>query len=337
MSPECVVAVAIAQMLEARHTKMEYNKRMNHPKGSESVIRTESDEVSHSQGCPVPLYRREAVKESWTMKQGYFVNMGGIRLTILGEGALSVESAGVISLAGLDMLPNLPSPLIDARNKADGLAKTLICLQVSWMFLQTIARKPGGLPITLLELHTLTHIVAAILMYAAWWYKPQDIGEAVLVDLGDCRPCIQALESSSIQAKVGNEIDMLGFTAASHSIYGSVLPAATFFLLGVITGAIHATAWNAHFPSHIEHQLWQVASCGMCGVSLMICISLWLGAVPYLRSKSETLYIWVVWIGFVLFYIERLYLVVEAFISVRSLPIGAYDTIAWVTVLPHIG
>jgi len=33
----------------------------------------------------------------------------------------------------------------------------------------------------------------------------------------------------------------------------------------------------------------------------------------------------------------RLYLVLEAFISVRSLPVGAYQTVDWVGFLPHIG
>jgi len=33
----------------------------------------------------------------------------------------------------------------------------------------------------------------------------------------------------------------------------------------------------------------------------------------------------------------RLFLVTEAFISIRSLPVGAYDTVTWVNVLPHVG
>jgi hypothetical protein len=33
----------------------------------------------------------------------------------------------------------------------------------------------------------------------------------------------------------------------------------------------------------------------------------------------------------------RLFLVVEAFLSMRSLPFGAYDTVAWTNLFPHIG
>jgi len=40
---------------------------------------------------------------------------------------------------------------------------------------------------------------------------------------------------------------------------------------------------------------------------------------------------------FASFCLSRVFLVVEAFISIRSLPAGAYDTVSWVGVLPHIG
>ena len=44
-----------------------------------------------------------------------------------------------------------------------------------------------------------------------------------------------------------------------------------------------------------------------------------------------------VFILFLLFFFARLFIVVEAFISIRSLPVGAYDTVNWINFLPHIG
>jgi hypothetical protein len=35
--------------------------------------------------------------------------------------------------------------------------------------------------------------------------------------------------------------------------------------------------------------------------------------------------------------ISRIFLVVEAFISVRKLPLGAYSSVNWTGLLPHIG
>jgi hypothetical protein len=39
----------------------------------------------------------------------------------------------------------------------------------------------------------------------------------------------------------------------------------------------------------------------------------------------------------VAFCVARLYLLVEAFISMRNLALGAYRTVSWVSALPHIG
>jgi hypothetical protein len=35
--------------------------------------------------------------------------------------------------------------------------------------------------------------------------------------------------------------------------------------------------------------------------------------------------------------LPRMFLQVEAFVSVRSLPMGAYNTTSWINLLPHIG
>ena len=42
--------------------------------------------------------------------------------------------------------------------------------------------------------------------------------------------------------------------------------------------------------------------------------------------------VWIMVVGLV-----RAYLFVEAFISIRDLPAGAYNATSWVNVLPHIG
>ena len=69
------------------------------------------------------------------------------------------------------------------------LAKGLVCFQVTWMvvqvqhnvpftwqtlegfnqlYQQAIARKASGYPLALLELHTLVHVLCALIMYSLW-------------------------------------------------------------------------------------------------------------------------------------------------------------------------
>ena len=64
---------------------------------------------------------------------------------------------------------------IQDKSKADTLAKVLVVLQVSWLFLQCVARASRSMPLTILEVHTLVHAVCAMLMYAFWFEKPLDI------------------------------------------------------------------------------------------------------------------------------------------------------------------
>ena len=72
---------------------------------------------------------------------------------------------------------------INDKSKADFLAKGLVCLQISWVFLQCVARKAAGYPITLLELHTLVHIFCAVVIYGFWWQKPLNISDPTRANL----------------------------------------------------------------------------------------------------------------------------------------------------------
>jgi hypothetical protein len=75
--------------------------------------------------------------------------------------------------------------VVKEKSKADALAKGLICIQVGWMLVQTIARKFSGLPITLLELSTLAHVSHALILYLVWLDKPQDVQEPEIIYAND--------------------------------------------------------------------------------------------------------------------------------------------------------
>jgi hypothetical protein len=126
----------------------------------------------------------------------------------------------------------------------------------------------------------------------------------------------------------------------SVQIFGSLA------LLSFIYGGIHASSWNGHFPSTIERILWQVAVCIVGGgAGLCWLVSLFFAKVEKRfmhQSRGVAQHIWAGIFYMVLFFLipffgSRGFLVVESFISVRSLPVGAYNTTNWVNFLPHIG
>lgn len=73
---------------------------------------------------------------------------------------------------------------VDERDNADIIAKAIVVLQMVWFAIQLITRIAEGLAITALEIHTVVHVVCAILIYVLWWNKPYAVGRSVVLTNG---------------------------------------------------------------------------------------------------------------------------------------------------------
>jgi hypothetical protein len=94
---------------------------------------------------------------------------------------ITLTAKGVALLAHCGHLPEISVDDIRDKNKADSLAKLLVCFQAGWMIVQVIYRQGIGLPSSLLEVHTVAHVVCALLMYAIWWHKPRQVVSPTLL------------------------------------------------------------------------------------------------------------------------------------------------------------
>jgi hypothetical protein len=109
------------------------------------------------------------------MKYGFFAVMGGFEVSI-GEIRRRLRKYVRLSPKGVLQLAKLGYPLhvleahIDDKGKANLIQKSLVMLQVTWMAIQCITRRAYGLPLTLLEIHTMVHVVCALTMYIFWFY-----------------------------------------------------------------------------------------------------------------------------------------------------------------------
>ena len=111
----------------------------------------------------------------WTMDQAFFVISGGVAIDtslFWHRPYMSLTPKGIVLLAEIGLLPRFSKQHAQDRSRADAIAKSISCLQASWFFIQGVARVCAGLPLTLLELHTMTHIICALVMYAGWFSKP---------------------------------------------------------------------------------------------------------------------------------------------------------------------
>lgn len=49
------------------------------------------------------------------------------------------------------------------------------------MIAQVIVRSAQGLPTSLLEVHTVAHVVCALIMYVIWWHKPRQVASPTIL------------------------------------------------------------------------------------------------------------------------------------------------------------
>ncbi|KAK3375716.1 hypothetical protein B0T24DRAFT_205852 [Lasiosphaeria ovina] len=166
------------------------------------------------------IERQTGVKGKFTMRDAFFIHMGAIHVHVrdvfpsshqkrahVGSGApetVPVTGKGMIKLfqtgcLSVDSFHHIRTR-VDDKSKADSIAKALVVGQVCWMAAQCIARAAYGLPIALLEIHTMVHVLCALLIYAVWFRvscngigracrigllsgkKPQDVRQPEIID-----------------------------------------------------------------------------------------------------------------------------------------------------------
>jgi hypothetical protein len=98
--------------------------------------------------------------------------------------------------------------------------------------------------------------------------------------------------------------------------------------IGCIFNGIHISAWNFSFASEPEQLLWRITSVGACAaVALM-----W--AVTFIRPKVIGLVL--AGLSAIFYCICRIYLMVEVFVGLRSVPEALYQSAAWQNALPGV-
>jgi hypothetical protein len=136
-------------------------------------------------------------------------------------------------------------------------------------------------------------------------------------------------------------LNFVGLSYLGHvNIHRDYLKSALSFAAAAY-GALHIAAWNEFYPTETERILW-ITSAMTIGSSGIL---LWLyflarqrvQSLDFLavRVKSKKGLKVVGQIAFGLFVLARVYLVVEAFVSLRRVPKAVYQTPEWSEYLPH--
>ncbi len=122
-------------------------------------------------------------------------------------------------------------------------------------------------------------------------------------------------------------------------------------------GGLHLAAWFSSFPTPIETLLWRLSSGCVTSAGLFLSIqdqisflleysmlagehwakkSMFLRPFLWLSLILTCFYIFIVACLYGAYICSRAFLIIEAFISLRTLPVTAYDTAAWTQWIPHL-
>ncbi|EJT74765.1 hypothetical protein GGTG_08603 [Gaeumannomyces tritici R3-111a-1] len=169
-------------------------------------------------------------------------------------------------------------------------------------------------------------------------------GRASLVhSLGDGIRCTHLKPEQLVASHIGNwpSDDLL--RNVDGLVVGMVL-----WLANLCYGGIHAAAWNDYFPSEVEKWMWRssaayITFCGGLWVVLNFLVARfrrlnqfwehWMdGKKPLWQSLLLGVVVFICGFSLVL---ARVFIVIEAFISIRQMPESAYRTPEWSDMIPH--
>jgi hypothetical protein len=340
--PEFVIAWAAWQFLCARQVAEDFNDafgtQRTQPNGDDRAVRQSESaisllgEISNSS---------KSSSAEWTLTHGFFAWMGGFMLYVDGMPRATLTPDELLRFVreGSVEMPVIAEGDIEDRSKGDVLSKLVAILQLVWFIIQLIARCVQNLPVTLLEIDTLGLAALTCIAYGLWWKKPMNIGRPHIVHWksgATTPPFHDSLASDKGHSALSIFRSLLSDWSPNDLTRKKIIIFIIGGISGMLFGGIHCLGWNFLFPGHIEQLLWRVASIWIAYLfgAIMWCYlaeRLWKSFTrrgPASPNRVATL--------IVISYISaRLTIIVLMVLSLRSLPPGVYDTVAWTQFIPH--
>ncbi|OAG39522.1 hypothetical protein AYO21_06166 [Fonsecaea monophora] len=159
----------------------------------------------------------------WTTRHGFYADMGGILIAPRDYPAFPVDSQQLAYLVEHKslVLPEISALDIEALNKADGLARLVTLIQMTWFCVSFIARGVTGLGYSTLEVTTLAFIICTLHTFTFWYYKPLDpqSQRVVPVDANINQLCERP--SSAAASKTMPEVTVANAAAINAPIGGA--------------------------------------------------------------------------------------------------------------------
>jgi hypothetical protein len=260
--------------------------------------------------------------------------MGGYAVKVEGtakEGASRCIRLHPRDFSKLVKLKSLELPskveLMD-KSKGDWISKSITSIQVIWFLSQLVGRTVQRLPVTTLELFTCAIIMCTVATYIAWWYKPLDVQRPIVLDSEVSATFFTEHRIQHLETYLS-----LRDSHRGTQWMGGLPKITCCLLISSAFAGCHLIGWNFTFPTWSEQLLWRAASvlCGVIPVFIVVA-SIW---DPNGKGLVSLQY-YVLGLSACAYTLIRTYLLVEAFIGLRSVPADVYRAVNWAAYIPHI-
>lgn len=226
----------------------------------------------------------------WTIRHAFYANMGGFLFSPPDWTAFPVNSKQLYWLIkqGYVDYPKMTAKEVWDKSKADGFQKSLTCLQTGWFIIQILGRAIQHLPITTLEITTLSFVLCTLIMVSQWANKPLDVESPtvitsntslaqILIRAGSAasegykQTPLDFIDNQSpswltevqphLRFRTGPQMRPLPrFTNDRFPVIGAGPDAVFLFLFTMAYCGLHFVAWDFDFPTALERYLWRAAS-----------------------------------------------------------------------------
>ena len=180
-----------------------------------------------------------------------------------GKGGMKETITG--STIGTIILPSITELDIDDRAKADWLLKFISYAQLTWLVIQLIGRAIQGLSLSALEATTISYVPCALFAYSMWWKKPYDLQSPIIVPVPGDHPIAVQLKDHASYIAFDHE-PALEIDDRTQIVF--IL--AQTFIFAAYSG-LHLLAWDVHFGSLIEQQLWRWMTVSLVALHVVLC------------------------------------------------------------------
>ena len=281
---------------------------------------------------------------SFTMKHAFYVAMGGLVIQINTQSRtdehgdpigkrktvqypIYMDDLLILLRSQIIQLPEITEQELEERSKSDNFARFITAFHVITFVAHSFGRLGSGLPISPLEVSTLAFVCPAAAIEFFWWKKPLNLRSFTTVQLPAQKEqaFLSLLDSLSLcpsEQTLADQEDFKTFWGRVSASKDCVRRAVHIVWIGCIFNGVHIMAWNFKFPTPVEIWLWRCCSLTACAAIVEQYLALFLGQQKLTLLLTAGL-------GTPLYLISRMYLMVEACVSLRSVSPAMYQSSSW--------